>query len=282
VELRSDCAARLPTVHADAGMMEQVLLNLVVNARDAMPSGGRLVLETAEVSLTAAEAAAHPAAKGPGFFVRLGVVDSGTGIAPEVLPRIFEPFFTTKEAGKGTGIGLATVYGIVQQHGGWIDVASEVGRGTGFHIHLPAVKKTAAVQRTEVMNNPLPLGTEVVLVVEDEEAVRLLARNLLQRCGYTVLTAVSGRDALKVWETESDRIDLVLTDIIMPDGLTGRELAVQLHQARPSLPVIYTSGYSPDFAAKGWTLVEGRNFLQKPYHPRRLAEIVRHRLDHDE
>jgi PAS domain S-box-containing protein len=282
VELRSECSAGLPSVHADAGMMEQVLLNLVVNARDAMPSGGRLVLATAEVSLDATEAAAHPEVKGAGLFVRLSVTDTGTGIPPEVVPRIFEPFFTTKEAGKGTGIGLATAYGIVQQHGGWIDVDSQVGRGTGFHIHLPAVRKTAAVQRAEVMKNPLPLGTEVVLVVEDEEAVRMLARNLLQRCGYTVLTAVSGRDALRVWEAEGERIDLVLTDIIMPDGLTGRELAVRLHEARPTLPVVYTSGYSPDFAAKGWTLVEGRNFLQKPYHPRKLAEIVRHCLDHGE
>jgi CheY-like chemotaxis protein len=262
-------------------MMEQVLLYLVVNARDAMPSGGRLVISTAEAVLLPSAAASCPGAV-PGAFVRLSVSDSGQGIPPEVVPRIFEPFFTTKDAGKGTGLGLATVYGIVQQHGGWIDVDTAVGRGTTFHIHLPAIPRASATPVTAPAPMPMPRGTEVVLVVEDEDAVRLLARNLLQRCGYTVLTAVSGRDALKVWEAEKHRIELLLTDIIMPDGLTGRELAVRLTADRPGLRVIYTSGYSPEFAAKGWTLTEGQNFLQKPYHPRKLAEIVRHCLDRPE
>ena len=281
VQLHSDCAAGLPYVHADAGMMEQIILNLVVNARDAMPTGGRLLLSTDEAVLTAKDAVGRPGASA-GTFVRLSVSDTGGGIPPEIIPRIFEPFFTTKEAGKGTGLGLATVYGIVQQHGGWIDVESTVGRGTCFHVHLPAVRKTVAVERSQEMNSPLPQGNETILVVEDEDAVRVLARNLLQRCGYTVLTAVSGRDALQVWEAEGDRIDLVLTDIIMPDGMTGRDLAIRLHEENPLLRVIYTSGYSPDFAARGWTLNEGHNFLQKPYHPRKLAEIVRHCLDRRE
>jgi PAS domain S-box-containing protein len=281
IALRSDYAPTLPLVFADAGMIEQILLNLAVNARDAMPDGGHLMIATASKTIGEEYAQQNPSAA-PGRCVCLSVTDTGCGIAPENLSRIFEPFFTTKEIGKGTGLGLATVYGIVKQHHGWIEVDSQVGKGTTFRIYLPAARDAAAKQKTVAVFAELPHGNEVILIVEDEQAVRLLVGNLLQRCGYTALLAVSGIEALNLWEQHKDKIQLLLTDMVLPDGMMGRELAKKLKGEKPELKVVYTSGYSASVVGKGPALVEGINFLQKPYHPQKLAQTVRDCLDQKE
>ncbi|MGN6556344.1 MAG: response regulator, partial [Verrucomicrobiota bacterium] len=188
-------------------------------------------------------------------------------------------FFTTKEPGKGTGLGLATVYGIVQQHHGWIDVASEIGTGTTFRIYLPAVEGPHPEQSTDSNSTPLPSGTETVLVVEDDSSLRSLAVNVLERCGYKVLAAGSGVIGLEVWRDHRDQIQLLLTDLVMPDGVTGHELARRLKSEKPELKVIYTSGYSAEFANEKASLIVGANFLPKPYRPRDLAQIIRDCLD---
>ena len=278
IALRSDYSPTLPLVFADAGMIEQVLLNLAVNARDALPDGGRLMIATAPKNIDQEYVQQNPAAA-PGQHVCLSVGDNGCGIAPENLSRIFEPFFTTKGIGKGTGLGLATVYAIVKQHRGWIETDSQVGKGTTFRIYLPADKDISAKQISTAATTELPRGDEVILVVEDEQAVRLLVCNLLQRCGYTVLPAVSGIEAINLWEQHKDRIQLLLTDMVLPDGMMGRELAEKVKGEKPQLKVIYTSGYSANVAGKGPSLVEGVNFLQKPYHPHKLAQTVRDCLD---
>ena len=282
IALRSDYSPTLPVVFADTGMIEQILLNLAVNARDAMPAGGRLMIATASKTIGQEYAQQNPAAA-PGQYVCLSVSDTGCGIAPEHLSHIFEPFFTTKEIGKGTGLGLATVYGIVKQHRGWIEIDSQVGKGTTFRIYLPAAAKdVAAKQKTTAVTAELPRGDEVILVVEDEQAVRLLVGNLLQRCGYTVLLAVSGIEALNLWGQHKDEIQLLLTDMVLPDGMMGRELAEKLKGEKPKLKVVYTSGYSASVVGKGPALVEGVNFLQKPYHPQKLAQTVRDCLNQRE
>ncbi len=263
---------------ADAGMLDQVLMNLAVNARDAMPKGGTLRLETATQVLTEAAAARHPDAT-PGDYVRLQVTDTGCGIPPEVLPRIFEPFFTTKEPGKGTGLGLATVFGIVQQHGGWIDVQSEAGQGTRFLIHLPALPAADATVTSEA-TSPTPRGgTETILLVEDDPAVRKLTLATLKRHGYQVVEAGSGAAALRVWPEVRERVALLLTDLVMPDGVSGHELAQQLRADRAGLKVIYMSGYSADLAGRKLALSPSENFLQKPFPRDALLGAVRRCLD---
>lgn len=283
IRLQCDFATDLAPVHADPGMLEQVVMNLVVNARDAMPQGGQLILRTgvARRPVQANDATLPMESK---TFVRLSVSDTGVGIAPDVLPRIFEPFFTTKPSGKGTGLGLATVYGIVQQHHGQIETESEPGRGTTFHIYLPAVRKSASI--TEAKLTPtmqtLPRGNERILLVEDEEAVRALVRNILQRHGYEVWEADSGKPALGIWREKRDQIDLVLTDMVMPDGITGLMLAQQLRQERPNLKVIFSSGYSPEAVVKNLTTLPDSFYLQKPYNPQELLQTVRKCLDNGE
>jgi PAS domain S-box-containing protein len=265
-------------VQADAGMMEQVLLNLAVNSRDAMPKGGLLAIKISMLDVDARHLAEHSEGRA-GRFVCLTAVDTGCGIPPENLRRIFEPFFTTKEVGKGTGLGLATVYGIVKQHQGWIEVESEPGKGTAFKVFLP---RSAAVGGP-VSEPPAEMvirgGTETILVVEDEVAVRELVCNLLAGQGYQVLQAESGTKALQVWRDSKDRIDLLLTDLVMPDQMNGRELAEKLWAERPRLKVIFTSGYSADAVGKDFVLRRDLNYLQKPYHPRKLALAVRDCLD---
>ena len=268
--------ARLAT-RADAGMLDQVLLNLAVNARDAMPKGGRLRVETWEEAVADDADRPYPDVL-PGRYVGMSVSDTGTGIPPEVLPRIFEPFFTTKEAGKGTGLGLATVFGIVRQHGGWVTVASEPGQGTTFRIFLPAI----APGLEQVADRAKPQvrgGTETVLVVEDEPSVRMLVRAILQRRGYTVIEASSGVEALKLWDAHRDRVSLVLTDLVMPDGVSGQELARRLRADMPGLRVVFSSGYSAEIAGRELKLGVGENFLQKPFSADTLSEIVRRALD---
>ena len=265
-------------LQADAGMLDQVLLNLVVNARDAMPSGGRITIGTALRQVTAEEASEIEGAA-PGRYACLSVSDTGGGIAPENLERIFDPFFTTKEAGKGTGLGLATVFGIVCQHGGWVTVDSAVDKGTTFEVFLPAAE-TARIRAGAAANESVPLpGTETILLVEDEVSVRVITRALLERQGYRVVEAANGVEALEAWEQRTGPIALLFTDLVMPEGVNGRELAARLQAAEPRLRVIYTSGYSGDVAGRELSLQEGRNFLQKPYSRQQLLETMRRALD---
>lgn len=269
----------LPTIYADMGMLEQVLMNLAINARDAMPKGGRLSIGTSTVHCNDTVVLRNPQAR-PGDFLCLTVSDTGTGIDPKILNRIFEPFFTTKEVGKGSGLGLATVYGIVNQHEGWIEVESELGTGTSFHVYLPSSERMAepvAPEKTSM--DAVEGGTETVLVVEDEPALRDLVVNILTIYGYRVYSAGSGPEALRVWEQHKNEIELLLTDMVMPEGMSGRELAEQLLVLKPQLKVIYTSGYSPGMAGKDIALLEGCNFLPKPYPPMRLAQLVRECLN---
>ena len=280
ITLCSELAPALPLLYADAGMIEQVLLNLAVNSRDAMPAGGRLTITTGTQTLDEEQARQNPEAAA-GRYVFLDVTDIGCGILPEVLPHIFEPFFTTKEAGKGTGLGLATVHGIVKQHRGWVTVKSEVDKGTVFRIYLPALKEGQAGQRTDTTLIRLPGGKETIMLVEDESNLRLLMGNVLQRCGYTMLRAESGVAALRLWQECNQPIHLLLTDLVMPDGMSGFDLASRLQAEKPELKVVFTSGYSAR-AGKGPPLIEGENFLQKPYSPHKLAQTVRNCLDRKE
>ena len=263
--------------HADASMLDQVLVNLAVNSRDAMPGGGQLLIQTSEKYVDENFARLHPDAA-PGHYVCLSVSDNGTGIPPEIMPRIFEPFFTTKEPGKGTGLGLATVFGIVKQHSGFIEVESKPGRGTNFRIFLPASK--SAPQYLAGMAQSMPAGgTETILFVEDDEGVRSLTRTLLGRYGYHVLEATNGIQALKLWEEHHESVALLLTDLVMPGGLSGQELAGRLQQYKPQLKVVFTSGYSATAAELNSELQSGENFLQKPFFPDQLMGIVRRCLD---
>jgi PAS domain S-box-containing protein len=278
IALQVDHGPQPALVHADASMMEQVVLNLAVNARDAMPTGGQLHLNLRTLDVDAAHVAEHPEAR-EGRFVCLTTSDTGCGIAPENLRRIFEPFFTTKEVGKGTGLGLATVYGVVKQHQGWLEVESEVSRGTTFRVYLP----NATLSMDQDAERPAEVvvrgGTETLLIVEDEQSVRELVSSILRGFGYQVLEAESGVKALEVWRTHKERIDLLLTDLVMPDRMNGRELAQKLRQEKPGLKVLLTSGYSADVVGKEFILPRSYNYLQKPYHPQKLALVVRDCLD---
>ncbi len=265
-------------VEADAGMMEQVLLNLAVNARDAMPRGGQLFIRIALMDIKEDHVKAHPEAR-VGKFVCVSKTDTGCGIPPENLSRIFEPFFTTKEVGKGTGLGLATVYGIVKQHQGWIEVTSEVGKGTTFRVYIPYVGEAVV----EVERQPKPVtvngGNETILLVEDERPVRELVARVLQKHGYKILTAATGDEAVEVWNNRNCEIHLLLTDLIMPGNMNGRELAEKICAEHPGIKVVFTSGYSADIVGRDFKLEPEINFLQKPYHPQTLALTVRRCLD---
>jgi PAS domain S-box-containing protein len=266
------------TVEADAGMMEQVLLNLAVNARDAMPRGGQLGIRISIVDVDENHVQRHHEARA-GKFVCVSKSDTGCGIPPENISRIFEPFFTTKEIGKGTGLGLATVYGIVKQHQGWIEVESTLGKGTTFRIYLPFVGNAQPATEKPTTQIAIRGGTETILLVEDERPVRELVARVLQKYGYKIWQATSGNDALGVWQEHKNDITLLLTDLVMPGNMNGHELAERLHAEQPGLKVIYTSGYSADIVGKNFKLDPELNFLQKPYHPQTLALTVRRCLD---
>jgi PAS domain S-box-containing protein len=283
IDLQCHYAAVLPYVQADTGMMEQVILNLVVNARDAMPEGGQLRVATEQVAFDEARARLNPKARA-GEFVCLLVSDTGTGIAPEVLSRIFEPFFTTKEVGKGTGLGLATVYGIVQQHQGWIEVSSQVGEGSTFKVFLPAIPTPAGLAPAAEVEAEIRGGKEMILLVEDEHTVRVTTRRMLESKGYRIREATNGREALEVWQSHAGEISLLLTDIIMPGEITGRDLAERLWAKRPGLKVIFMSGYSADVLVKGTDYIRRTKsrFLQKPSSSRVILETVRRTLDEKE
>jgi two-component system cell cycle sensor histidine kinase/response regulator CckA len=278
IALDADYAADLPHIEADVGMLEQVVMNLAVNSRDAMHKGGKLFIGTAAVEIDAAYVAKHADSRA-GHFVCLTVTDSGCGMDRKTLDRIFEPFFTTKEVGKGTGLGLATVYGIVKQHQGWVEVASQVGIGTTFKIYFPAATRPAeAASDCPVASEPVRGGQETILVVEDEPVLREFVRDFLKGQPYQVLEAGSGAEALRVWDEFDGTIDLLLTDMVMPKGMTGCELAAQLKKRNPALKIIYSSGYSPE--TLGRDFAQGENiFLSKPYRPPQLARTVRQCLD---
>jgi PAS domain S-box-containing protein len=265
-------------IHADAGMMDQVLMNLVVNGRDAMPKGGQLVIETSGAEFDQ-DVIAKSSQVRPGSFVCLSVTDTGSGIPPEVLPRIFDPFFTTKHPGKGTGLGLATVFGIVQQHKGWIDVYSEIGHGTTMRVYLPRL--TAAKEKAAPSSaaGPVRGGNETILLVEDERALRQSAQSALSRLGYRVLEAGDADEAQKLWQRHREEIQLLITDLIMPGERTGKELASCLLKQNPKLQVLFVSGYSAEVASDDPFLSEGVNFLTKPFPALKLARLVRERLD---
>jgi two-component system cell cycle sensor histidine kinase/response regulator CckA len=265
-------------VQADAGMIEQVLLNLAVNSRDAMPRGGVLTIRIALVDKDGQHGAQPVKARG-GRCVCLSVSDTGCGIGQDDLPRIFEPFYTTKEVGKGTGLGLATVYGIVQQHRGWIETESEIGKGTVFKVYLPCSTGAAELPEARPAEGAVRGGTETILVVEDDAPVRELVCARLAEKGYHILQAESGVAALEIWKTCKEQVDLLLTDMVMPDRMNGRELAERLLTERPQLKVILTSGYSNDEVCKDFVLRRGLNYLQKPYPPQKLAVAVRDCLD---
>jgi two-component system, cell cycle sensor histidine kinase and response regulator CckA len=265
-------------IHADAGMMDQVLMNLTVNSRDAMPNGGLLVIETSAVEFDELAAAQSPQAR-PGSFVCLSVSDTGCGIPPEILPRIFEPFFTTKDVGKGTGLGLATIFSIVQQHQGWVNVYSEVGRGTAFRVYLPRLTMTADESSARPTLASIRGGDEIILLAEDDPSLRASVRDALTRLGYCVLEASTGIKALEVWKQHRHDIRLLLTDLVMPDGMNGKELAGRLLRDNPRLKVIYTSGYSADIDDNDFPLEECVNFLAKPFEAHKLAKTVRTLLD---
>ncbi len=283
ITLQFHAPAELPLVPGDSGMIEQVLMNLSVNARDAMPGGGTLNISVESVHVDEAYLEMHPDAH-VGRFVLLRVSDTGTGMDAKTLAHIFEPFFTTKEVGKGTGLGLATVYGIVKQHAGWVEVHSTPGRGTTFDLFFPAGNEMAVPATEFIAPATVPVigGKETILVVEDESFLREMTRAILETFGYRILEAVSGRDALAVWHQHAGDIDLVLTDMVMPEGVSGAELAEQLLSQKPGLKIIFTSGYNaseikPEVLARAHA-----QFLQKPYSHSDLARIVRDCLDKKE
>lgn len=277
ITVNTSLSSDLGMVKADQGQIEQVIMNLAVNARDAMPEGGTLRIETVNVELDQAYAWQHPGAK-PGHYVMLAVIDSGTGIDPDTLTHIFEPFFTTKEVGKGTGLGLATVYGVVKQSGGYIWVESEPGHGASFQIFLPRVDEpTAEIAATTPVDETVG-GSETILLVEDSEALRKLTRSFLESHGFKVLVAQDGEEALEVEARHSGEIDLLLTDVVMP-GMNGRALAERLLPKQLGMRVLYISGYTDTFVARHGVLEEGMVLLHKPFTEEVLIRKVRELLD---
>jgi signal transduction histidine kinase/FixJ family two-component response regulator len=278
ITLETSCGSDLPRIAADVAMVEQIVMNLAVNARDAMPKGGKLLLKTSAVDI-AAGYAQLPAVAHAGRFICLAVTDNGCGMEASVLQRIFEPFFTTKEVGKGTGLGLATVYGIVKQHRGWVEVRSEVGIGTTFKVFLPAAGEVSQLSViSPVKSGVVRGGPETILLVEDENNLLELMREVLEQHQYRVLTAVSGDEALRVWDKHNGQIDLLLTDMIMPGGMTGDELAAELKRRKPGLKTIYASGYTSAFVGRDFG-EDAITFLAKPYQPQQVAQLIRNTLD---
>ena len=278
ISLKLDFAPDLPAIYADAGMIEQIVMNLSVNARDAMPEGGQLLLRTSTANIDLQHVFRNTEAR-VGRFVCLSATDTGLGMDDQVLHRIFDPFFTTKEVGQGTGLGLATVHGITKLHGGWIEVSSQPGRGSVFQVFLPATSKPLEPAAHERLDADVRGGSETILVVEDEAELRLLARQVLEFYGYRVFEGATGAEALKLWPQHAREIDLLLTDMVMPEGMTGWELAEKLRSEKPELKVLCTSGYSLDLTKRNLDASDEIRFLQKPFRPQALALAVRECLD---
>ena len=277
IEIKANLGANLTLVRADPAQVDQVLMNLCINARDAMPEGGRLIIETGDAVFDERYCAAQTYAR-PGHYTLLAVTDTGTGMDAATLDRIFEPFFTTKELGKGTGLGLATVYGIVRQHGGFVHVYSEVKVGTTFRIYLPV---TPGGEKTPVSiedSQPVRGGHETILIAEDHEGLRELARETLANLGYDIVLACDGEEAVRLFHANRDRIDLLILDVVMPK-VNGPEAYARICADKKDVPVIFATGYSPEMAMLDNAQEKGLTILQKPYVPRDLARRVRENLD---
>ncbi|MGH2944645.1 MAG: ATP-binding protein, partial [Solirubrobacteraceae bacterium] len=266
---------RLSAVHADRSQMEQVIVNLAVNARDAMPSGGTLTIETRELTLDERYASEHLEVE-VGHYVCLTVTDTGTGIDPEIAAHLFEPFYTSKEMGRGTGLGLATVHGIVTQSSGHVRVYSEPGLGAAFKVYLPTSTDAAAPTQAPAADEPA--GSETVLLCEDEDPVRRLMERILTRSGYTVLSAATPHEALEFARAQPDDIDVLVSDVIMP-GLSGPELAKRLREQLPSLRTLFVSGYTAETARGRGNLPAGSALLEKPFNRGALLRMLRDLLD---
>ncbi len=277
IEFRTELDPTVGRIKADPGQIEQVIMNLAVNARDALPNGGKLTITTGSVLLDEGRRKNFPALI-PGKHVRLSVSDTGTGMTEQVKAHLFEPFFTTKPAGKGTGLGLATCFGIVRQSAGHIEVLSELGKGTTFNIYFPEIQDTPRPAVLEDSAMSVAGGKETVLLVEDESLVRELAVTTLRERGYTVMEAINGADGLRIAQKHEGKIDLVLTDVVMP-VMGGRELADALHKTRPGTKILFTSGYTEEAIGHHGVLKPGMKFLQKPYLSASLARRVREALD---
>lgn len=277
VALTTTLASKLWPVKVDAGQFEQVLVNLAVNARDAMPHGGRLCIETANIELDESSLRTNPDIQ-PGPYVKVSVSDTGCGMDEKTKARIFEPFFTTKEVGKGTGLGLATSYGIVKQSHGHITVSSEPGNGTTINIFLPKVDAASTPNLQEESHASRPGGMETVLIVEDEDLVRSFCCRCLRSQGYTVLDARNGNEALLTVEQHTGPIDLILTDVVMPE-MNGRQLSEQLRATHPDLKVLFMSGYTDDAVVRHGVLEAETDFIQKPFSQGSLGQKVRELLD---
>jgi CheY-like chemotaxis protein len=264
-------------IFVDPSQIEQVMMNLATNSRDAMPKGGRLMIETGRVMLGDEYIRSHGFGL-PGNYAVLTVSDTGEGMDEQTQNKIFEPFFTTKELGRGTGLGLSIVYGIVKQNNGYINVYSEVGKGTTFKIYLPFVSSRAGESKNPDVQQPLRGGTETILLAEDNESVRLLNRGVLQEFGYTVIEAADGEEALQKFREHRNRINLFLLDVIMPKK-NGREVFEEAKRSNPNVKVIFTSGYPADLIQKEGVLEKGLHFLSKPSSPQALLRKVREVLD---
>ncbi len=280
ITVKTRCADNLPSIVADQSLIDQVIMNLAINARDAMPRGGQLTISTSVQTVDEGCQRQNPDARA-GCFVCLSVTDSGCGIAREHLPHLFEPSAAVGEAGLGTGLGLAAVHSIVKQHEGWVEVESQPGKGTTFRIFLPVFSAPASPVEETRSGHIESGGQEMILVVEDEPAVRGLVRTALQQHGYQVCTANSGAEALNSWAGNVDEIDLLITDVVMPNGISGLELAQKLQARKPQLKIVYMSGYNTGMTEKksGAVVGEGTHFLQKPFNSEKLAEMVRACLD---
>jgi len=267
----------LPTVKVDPGQIEQVIVNLVVNARDAISAGGSITIETGKLLADEKFLKDHPDVA-PGNYVRLMVADTGCGIAPEILPKIFEPFFTTKEVGKGTGLGLSMVYGVVKQSGGFLTALSKPGQGSTFEIYLPQAAEASASGSEQLFLKDIPHGSENLLVVEDEPALRELLKSTLSRLGYRVTAAENGQEALRLVEKEDLKIDLLLSDVVMP-GMNGLEIAEKLRQRQKNFKVLFISGYADRVIVQQEVIARKIPFLQKPFSQIELAHKIRDVLD---
>lgn len=276
IDVKMVLAPDLQITRADPSQIEQVIMNLCFNARDAMPKGGHLLIETRNLELDSHYCERRTDAR-PGRYIQLSVSDTGTGMDPQTIERIFEPFFTTKEIGKGTGLGLATVLGIVKQHGGFVDVYSEPGKGTAFRVYLPACEG-AAEPPQHVDGAPIRGGTETILVAEDHEGMREMARQILETLGYHLLVARDGEEAVRKFAAHRNEISLVLLDVIMPT-LNGIDAFEQICKSKEGVPVIFTSGYSDHGPVLESLTTRGATILQKPYGAKVLARRVRELLD---
>jgi len=270
------CGRNLGIVHADKGQVEQIIMNLCVNARDAMPDAGKILIKTENVKLDEQYCSTHAQAK-PGRYVRLSVTDTGCGMNAETLSKVFEPFFTTKELGKGTGLGLATIYGLVKQHHGTVDVYSEIDQGTTFKVYLPVVERAATSAEDEI-KVPVPKGTETILLAEDDETVRKLAKGFLEKAGYTVLSASDGEEAIKLFDANDDKIDFALLDVMMPKQ-GGKAVFKHIQKKHPEVRVLFCSGYSMNAIHTNFVLDDGLALIQKPYQHDDLMRKIREILD---